>query len=342
MIRRAASRSARLLYESSRPPSWFDAREQVLAASRPPRSTRRVWCGFSPYARSAILRNVSVSCSGKYCVLGEPARDRRVVGGGDRERLGRERAARLGESPPSASSASTGSYCSGRQTGATCAKFLAAPRSSDGPPTSIISMMSASSTPSRAGERGERVEVHADEVERDDPVLAERRRGPPRVGPREDAGVDAPGGASSRARRASRAPPSRPRPASPRALLLEERRPCRRRRRARSRARRGPRANVVDAVLVVDGDQRPHRTLPAARQRPTTTSGSSRCSTAWSRSSSVSRGSTGTGSCAQDRAGVDALVDEVHRDARSSRRPRRARPRSGGRPGRPGAARGGR
>src|SRR5207253_9512928 len=41
-----------------------------------------------------------------------------------------------------------------------------------------------------------------------------------------------------------------------------------------------------DPRLVVDGDQRAQRSL--------TTSGSSRCSTPWIRSTSVSRGSTGT------------------------------------------------
>ena len=38
----------------------------------------------------------------------------------------------------------------GRQTAATCAKFFAAARSIDGPPTSIISIASSSVTPSRA------------------------------------------------------------------------------------------------------------------------------------------------------------------------------------------------
>jgi hypothetical protein len=49
--------------------------------------------------------------------------------------------------PDDRSSSSTNPYCAGRQTGATCAKFLAAPRSIDGPPTSIISTASASVTP---------------------------------------------------------------------------------------------------------------------------------------------------------------------------------------------------
>ena len=53
-------------------------------------------------------------------------------------------------SPCSRSSASTSSYCSGLDTTVTCAKFLAAARSIDGPPTSIISTTSASVLPRSA------------------------------------------------------------------------------------------------------------------------------------------------------------------------------------------------
>ena len=68
-----------------------------------------------------------------------------------------------------------------------------------------------------------------------------------------------------------------------------------------------PPRELVEPRLVVDRDQRAHSSL--------TTSGSSRCSTAWIRSSSVSRGSTGTGSWRITGARVEALVDEVHGDA---------------------------
>ena len=51
--------------------------------------------------------------------------------------------------PWTRSSSSTSSYCSGRHTGITWTKFLAAARSIDGPPTSIISIASASVTPRR-------------------------------------------------------------------------------------------------------------------------------------------------------------------------------------------------
>ena len=65
-----------------------------------------------------------------------------------------------------------------------------------------------------------------------------------------------------------------------------------------------PRAKLVDAVLVPDADQR-------TRQSSLTTSGSSRCSTAWIRSTSVSRGSTGDLLLHDHRPGVEALVDVV-------------------------------
>ena len=45
--------------------------------------------------------------------------------------------------------ATTAAYCSGRASGATCAKFFAAARSIDGPPMSIISTASSSRTPNR-------------------------------------------------------------------------------------------------------------------------------------------------------------------------------------------------
>ena len=81
--------------------------------------------------------------------VAEPACDRRLVRGGRRERLGGERAPRREREARrcSRSSCARTSYCSGRQTGAQCAKFFAAPRSIDGPPMSIISTASSSRTP---------------------------------------------------------------------------------------------------------------------------------------------------------------------------------------------------
>ena len=248
---------------------------------------------------------------GEVLVLGEPARDRRVVGGRDRERLGGERAARLGREPAvrrarrapgrtarAGTPARRGRSSSRRRAGAT------------GPPTSIISMMSASSTPMPPGERRERIEVHADDVERLDPVLGERGAVLVQVEPGEDAGVNRRVERLHAARRASRA----------RAVTSSTRvtsSPCSSRNAAvppeetsSNPSCASPAANVVDAVLVVDGDERPHAAIS-----PATVSGRRRCSTAWRRSSSVSRGSTGTGSCTRIGPGVDALVDEVHRDA---------------------------
>ena len=54
-----------------------------------------------------------------------------------------------GTRPSARSASSTGSYWSGRDTGTTWAKFFAAARRSAGPPTSIISIASASLAPRR-------------------------------------------------------------------------------------------------------------------------------------------------------------------------------------------------
>ena len=61
--RRAPSRSARLLYESSLPPSCSTRESRCLRAPTSQYSAA-AWCGFSPYGRSETLRNDSVSCSG--------------------------------------------------------------------------------------------------------------------------------------------------------------------------------------------------------------------------------------------------------------------------------------
>ena len=81
--------------------------------------------------------------------FGEPARDRGLVRRALRERdRGELVAASPCETAPcSRRSASTRAYCSGPETGATCAKFFAAARSIDGPPMSIISTASAMRAP---------------------------------------------------------------------------------------------------------------------------------------------------------------------------------------------------
>ena len=136
-------------------------------------------------------------------------------------------------------------------------------------------------------DRAERIEVDADEVERLDLLLVERLEVVGAVASREDAAVDA------RVQRlhASAEQLGRVRHVldarDVHAVLLEE----------RGRPAAGddleaellePARELGQAGLVVNGDQRAHSSL--------TTPGSSRCSTAWIRSTSVARGSTGTGS----------------------------------------------
>ena len=93
--------------------------------------------------------------------------------------------------PCSRSSASTSSYCSGLETTATWAKFFAAARSIDGPPTSIISTTSASVAAALGRDRCEGIEVDADEIDRRDVVLGERVDVLGKVAPREDSRMDA-------------------------------------------------------------------------------------------------------------------------------------------------------
>ena len=143
------------------------------------------------------------------------------------------------------------------------------------------------------GDLREGVEADADEVDRLDPVVVERRRG--RRGGRGAPGSPrgSAGGASSRGRRASPGSRSAPPPASRGSRSPRDARRCRRRRGRR-------RAPGVPART------RPARTCP----RPTGGRGGSldqaadglgrrRCSTAWTRARSVSTVSpscTGTGS----------------------------------------------
>ena len=133
--------------------------------------------------------------------------DRRVVGGGRRERRRRESAPRLERRArrARAARASTCSYCSGLETAATCAKFFAAARSIDGPPTSIISITSCSVGIGPARGRRERIEVDADEVERLDRRARRAARGRRRGRAARGCRRGSAGAASSRGRRAARA-----------------------------------------------------------------------------------------------------------------------------------------
>src|SRR5207248_159402 len=136
----------------------------------------------------------------------------------------------------------------------------------------------------------EGIEVDADEIERTDLVLVQRREIVVEVAPREDRRVDA------RVERLDAAA-EQLRDVGQRldVLDLEPERLERTRGAAAGdelAARVGKAAReLLEPGLVVDGDQRADSSL--------TTFGSSRCSTAWIRSGSVSRGSTGTGSCAR-------------------------------------------
>ena len=200
--------------------------------------------------------------------LGEPARDRRLVRGAVREGVGGERAARVRRETRRArvSSASTRAYCSRvARRGATCAKFFAAARSIDGPPMSIISTASSMRAPCSRDDRAERIEVDADEVERLDLLLVERREVVGAVASREDAAVDA------RVQRLHAA-----------AEHLGRVRHVLDARHRRARAPRGtsavpplatsskpssvePARELVEPGLVVDGDQRAHLPDPSSR-----------------------------------------------------------------------------
>ena len=141
-----------------------------------------------------------------------------------------------------------------------------------------------------ARHRRERVEVDAHELERVDRLLGELRPVVVAVEAREDAGVDprvqrlhAPaeqlGSVGDRLDRRHGEP----------VLGEERRRPARRDELEPELVERA--RELVDARLVVGAQER-------AAQSLVTTSGSSRCSTAWIRSTSVDCGSTGTSSCA--------------------------------------------
>ncbi len=134
------------------------------------------------------------------------------------------------------------------------------------------------------GDLRERVEVHADEVERPDRVLLERGNVLVVVAPREDAGVDA------RVERLDAAAEHLGRLGHLLDRLHLEPQPFERRRGPAARdelpAGRGEAlCELLEARLVVDGDQRAQSSL--------TTFGSSWCSTDWTRSRSDSTVSPG-------------------------------------------------
>src|SRR6266545_25020 len=222
-------------------------------------------------------------------VLAEPGRDRRLVRRRRRERLGRETAPRLERELAAL---------------AQLAEDVAVLRRArdDGDVREVLRRCAQHRRPAyvdhldhvllthaalRDGGR-EGIEVHADEVDRLDVLLRERVEVVGAIASREDAAVDARvqrlDAAAEHLGRLRHVLDARHR----QSLLLEEG--------GRATARdeleaglREPARERLELRLVVHGDQRAHSSL--------TTSGNSRCSTSWMRSTSESRGSTGTGSC---------------------------------------------
>src|SRR5581483_7879765 len=140
-----------------------------------------------------------------------------------------------------------------------------------------------------AGDGGERVEADADEVDRLDLVLGEGRRVLGQVAAREDPCVDARverlDAAAEHLRRRRHGLDGRDRQLP---FGQVRRRPARRDELPAELVEAA--GERLDPRLVVDAQER-------ARQSSFTTLGSRRCSTAWMRSTSVSRGSTRTSSC---------------------------------------------
>src|SRR5439155_1622119 len=138
------------------------------------------------------------------------------------------------------------------------------------------------------GDFAERIKVDADEVERTDRLLVERRNVIGVVAPGEDGGVDP--GMKRLDAAAEHLGDARellyPLDVEPDLVLEKIGRPTARH---ELEAELGQAAGeLLQAGLVVDGDQRTHSSA--------TTSGRIRCSTAWIRSTRLSRGSTSTGS----------------------------------------------
>ena len=240
----------------------------------------------------ALLREREREACRELLDLREPGRDRRVVGRRRRERL-------RGEAPPrrrrrarlclEARRARARTAPAGT-TGTTCAKFFAAPRSSDGPPTSISSTASASVTPRRAVacSNGYRLThtrsngaIPCSSSVATSSARSRRARIPAWMrGCSVFTRPPSSSGTSVSDSTAVTSSPSSSRYAAVPPLATS------------SHPSSGESLREdVEAGLVEGRDQRAHSSP--------TTRGSSRCSTAWIRSTSVSRGSTGTGAWAR-------------------------------------------
>src|SRR5829696_3183088 len=304
----------------------LDAREQVRARA-----------GLAVVGRALVrvlpVREVGDLVEGERQLVGEgarlaePVRDRGLVGGGRRERLRREAAALVERDPALGAKGREHRPVLLRAADRDDVREVLRGGAQHRRPSDVdhLDRLGLRHAPP-ARDRRERVEVDAHDVERLDLVLVERRAVLLQVTAGEDSRVDA------RMQRLH-APAQHLRLGGhlldgrdPDALLREERR----------RAARGddleaelrePAREGVDALLVPDRDERPHRaggpnrscnslllrvgaagdpnfacdTVSQATRASTSsrmTSGRTRCSTACRRSSSVSRGSTRTGSWA--------------------------------------------
>ncbi len=223
--------------------------------------------------------------------VGEPRCDLGVVGGGRRERRRRKLAPRLERRRAElAQLAEHVLELLGAREGRDVREVLRR-RAEQGGAADVDQLdhlLLAGIGPARG--RRERIEVDADELEGIDRLLGELRPVVVAVEPRQDAGVDPRvqrlhaaaeqlGGVGDRLDRRHGEP-----------VLGEERRRAARRDELEAELVECA-GELVDARLVVGAQER-------AAQSLVTTSGSSRCSTAWIRSTSVDRGSTGTSSCA--------------------------------------------
>ncbi len=129
-------------------------------------------------------------------VLGEPAGDRGVVGGRDRERLGGERPPRLDRERAVAELGEHRVVLLGAADGGDVREVLRGAAKERGAADVDHLDDVRLLDPEPSGDRRERVEVDADEVERLDPVLGQRGRVLLAIAARKDARVDRRGGAS--------------------------------------------------------------------------------------------------------------------------------------------------
>ena len=247
-------------------------------------------------------------------VAAEPAGDRAVEGGGRLERARGERAPRLERHVGARAELLEQQLVVGRAADRDDVRVVLRRRAEKRRTADVDLLDRVLPCDIEAADRAlEGVQVDADEVERLDPVRAQLSHVLGDVAARQDSAVN------GRMQRDDAMPEQL---AEPGQLLERRHGDALVREHARGAARRDeldPEARELareagDARLVVDGEEGAVDLHAAINSR--TTSGSSRCSTAWTRArrvSTVSPGSTGNGHAADHRAGVDPLVHPVHR-----------------------------